>query len=75
MSTPLSRQLDGGAIEDKQTTVLRETIAKAAGYYIDPERTKEHKLEKLVVTVAVNFGFVNHLQNFKCFLDRKLFGP
>ena len=46
-------------------------VQMAVGYYKDPILSQQRNLEKVIVVVAVNFAYINHLQNFKCFLDRK----
>lgn len=47
---------------------MRTMLDKVAGVYTDPAKSKG--LEKTVLITACNFGFVNHLHNFKCFADR-----
>lgn len=47
---------------------MKNMLDKVAGIYTDP--TKAKGLEKTVLITACNFGFVNHLHNFKCFADR-----
>jgi hypothetical protein len=49
-------------------TQMKAMLEKVAGVYTDPAKTKG--LEKTVLITACNFGFVNHLHNFKCFADR-----
>ena len=47
---------------------MKNMLDKVAGIYTDPSKAKG--LEKTVLITACNFGFVNHLHNFKCFADR-----
>lgn len=47
---------------------MKNMLDKVAGVYTDPAKSKG--LEKTVLITACNFGFVNHLHNFKCFADR-----
>jgi hypothetical protein len=47
---------------------LESALKKAAGLYTDPQR--QVGLEKTVLVTGCNYGFVNHLHNFKCFADR-----
>ena len=47
-------------------------LARVAGvYHTEPGAKPRHPgLEKTVVLTGCNHGFLNHLQNFKCFMDR-----
>ena len=54
------------AVTDK--TELKSLLAQMAGIYKDP--TKSKGLEKTVLITGCNFGFINHLHNFKCFAER-----
>ena len=47
---------------------LEEVLGRAAGIYKDPK--KQIGLEKTVFVTGCNYGFINHLHNFKCFADR-----
>jgi len=47
---------------------LRETLALAAGVYRDP--LKNPAMNRTVIITGTNHGYVNHLHNFKCFMDR-----
>jgi hypothetical protein len=47
---------------------LISILSKASGIYIDP--AKQSGLEKTVLVTGCNYGFINHLHNFKCFADR-----
>lgn len=55
-----------GATSSK--TELANQLAKVAGIYKDPSKSKG--LEKTVLVTGCNYGFINHLHNFKCFADR-----
>ena len=45
-------------------------LKKAAGYYRDPARTALLGLEKTVLVTGGNFGYLNHIHNFNCFVER-----
>jgi hypothetical protein len=47
-------------------TALSLVAQKAAGVYLGNTST----YAKIIVATASNFGYVNHLHNFKCFMDR-----
>lgn len=49
---------------------LSEALSKVAGIYHDIDKVRQYGLEKTVLVTACNHGFINHLFNFKCFLDR-----
>ncbi len=49
---------------------LLQLLQKAAGIYKDESRITSIDLKKTVLITGCNFGFINHLQNFKCFADR-----
>lgn len=52
---------------------LLKKLQIAAGIYSDPKRkddTIKLGLEKTVLVTGCNYGFLNHLHNFKCFADR-----
>ena len=46
---------------------LPEALRAAAGVYKHP---RSRSLKKTVLVTASNFGYLNHLMNFKCFADR-----
>lgn len=50
---------------------LRATLQLAAGVYRDP--TKDPSLNRTVIITGTNHGYINHLHNFKCFMDRLKF--
>ena len=55
------------------TRPLEEALVKAAGVYIHPPKyisTLNLDLNKTVIITGANFGYINHLHNFKCFIDR-----
>jgi hypothetical protein len=59
-----------GAVD---TVELLKQLSKAAGIYSDPSRSSDvvkMGLEKTVMVTGCNYGFLNHLHNFKCFADR-----
>ena len=47
-------------------------VHQAAGYYVDSVMSKSMGLKKTILVTAANFAYVNHLQNFKCFVDSKI---
>lgn len=47
---------------------LNAMLLKSAGVY--KTESKRKGLDKTVLVTGTNFGFVNHLLNFKCFADR-----
>ena len=47
---------------------LDVALAKVAGIYIDPN--KQSGYEKSVFVTACNLGYLNHLHNLKCFMDK-----
>jgi hypothetical protein len=49
---------------------LLKMLQRAAGVYNDENKVKQYSLQKTVLVTACNHGFINHLFNFKCFLDR-----
>ena len=49
---------------------LESAVLKAKGYYQDTAKSKSLSLEKTVLVTGGNFGYLNHIQNFKCFADR-----
>lgn len=53
---------------DINKEMLLSLLQKVAGVYNDVNKQKG--LENIVLITACNHGFINHLQNFKCFADR-----
>jgi hypothetical protein len=50
---------------------LKNVLEISAGVYIDEKyNVHSYDLSKVVLVTASNFGFINHLANFKCFIDR-----
>jgi hypothetical protein len=47
---------------------LKAAVKLAAGVYVDPSRQKG--FEDILVVAGCNYGYLNHLHNFKCFTDR-----
>ena len=47
---------------------LRSVLEKSSGIFKDTAR--QVGLEKTVLVTGCNYGFLNHLHNFKCFADR-----
>jgi len=45
-------------------------LNRTVGVYVDGERAKQLNLDRTLIMTATNFGFLNHLQNFNCFLKR-----
>lgn len=57
---------------DSKSTLL-DAVIKAAGVYVDASNTSPQaskNLSNVVIVTSVNFGYLNHLHNFKCFIDR-----
>jgi Nucleotide-diphospho-sugar transferase len=52
----------------KKSSSLHSVVQKAAGLFVDP--AKQAGYERTVLVTGCNYGFLNHLQNFKCFADR-----
>jgi hypothetical protein len=57
----------GRSEEDLQFIAALENVA---GVYKDPAKRVGLGLEKTVFLTGCNLGFINHLHNFKCFMDR-----
>jgi len=47
---------------------FQNACKEMAGYYKDP--TKNPALNKVIVMAGLNFGYLDFLYNFKCFMDR-----
>ena len=68
------------AIEEKMSALtLKEIIKKTAGLYIDKRfhnknetfmRIRISDIERTVLITGCNAAYLNHLRNFKCFIDR-----
>jgi Nucleotide-diphospho-sugar transferase len=59
---PLSHS-DSGQNEN-----IKQVVDSAAGFYVDPNQNPA--LNRTVIITGANFGYLNHLHNFKCFMDR-----
>jgi hypothetical protein len=55
-------------ISDDGLTDLKSALARSSGVYVDPGRRRG--FEKIVLVTGCNYGFLNHLHNFKCFAER-----
>ena len=55
-------------LNDTNSAILLSMLQKSAGIYKDPIR--QVGLERTVLVTGCNYGFLNHLHNFKCFCDR-----
>jgi len=68
----LLRGAGAGIAHDSET--IDTVLARVAGvYHTSPggaDKPRQPGLEKTVVLTGCNHGFLNHLQNFKCFMDR-----
>jgi len=64
--------LSAGADITHDSETIDTVLARVAGvYHTEPGAKPRHAgLEKTVVLTGCNHGFLNHLQNFKCFMDR-----
>lgn len=52
-------------------SILQDKLEKISGVYVDvSKRYNPVNVERVVVITSCNHGFINHLHNFKCFLDR-----
>jgi len=60
----LTPYLDGSFLD------FEAAINRTVGVYVNNERAKDLHLERTLIMTATNFGFLNHLQNFNCFLQR-----
>lgn len=49
---------------------LKEQLEKAAGVFVDIDNIHKYNLEKTVFVTAANHGFLNHLMNFYCFVEK-----
>lgn len=47
---------------------LLSVLKESSGIFTDPKR--QVGLERTVLVTGCNYGFLNHLNNFKCFADR-----
>ena len=56
------------SIYARNSATLLNTLKKAAGVYKDQHL--QVGLERTVFVTACNYGYLNHLHNFKCFCDR-----
>jgi hypothetical protein len=65
---PAENVMFGNNSVETELEALLTQVTKAAGVYVDPLRQKG--FEKTVVVTGCNYGFLNHLHNFKCFADR-----
>ena len=64
----------------QSSNTLQEAVERASGVYLHPlplDQTSPHThthiddvINKTVVVTAFNYGYSNHLFNFKCFLER-----
>ena len=52
----------------KKAETLQVMLKKSSGIFVSAER--QVGLERTVLVTGCNYGFINHLQNFKCFADR-----
>lgn len=69
-STSTSTVVTGPATHEPELQDLLAAVKKAAGVYIDPQHPHQQNLDDIVIVTGCNYGFLNHLHNFKCFLDR-----
>lgn len=54
--------------ESGGTNTLLSVLKEASGIFTDKKR--QIGLERTVLVTGCNYGFLNHLNNFKCFADR-----
>ena len=76
----LSTLLSCTAVEEKTSPLtLKEIIGKVAGLYIDQSfrsnnetflRDRSKDIDRTVLMTGCNAAYINHLRNFKCFIDR-----
>ena len=52
----------------KKAATLQVMLEKSSGIYVDRER--QVGLKRTVLVTGCNYGFINHLLNFRCFADR-----
>jgi hypothetical protein len=59
---------------DAENETIEDVLKRVAGVFKDPsvERVGYDKarLNKTIIMTGCNHGFINHLHNFKCFMDR-----
>lgn len=59
------------AAEDVGDNSLNAVLQRAAGVYKSKSHSSPHPdMKKTVIVTASNHGYLNHLMNLKCFLDR-----
>lgn len=59
------------AMKDENLKQLQIQLTKAAGVFANDEAmVKKYELEKTVFVTAANYGFLNHLLNFFCYVKR-----
>lgn len=51
-----------------KSNTLQAMLEKSSGIFRDTER--QLGFHRTVLVTGCNYGFINHLQNFKCFADR-----
>lgn len=49
---------------------LLNALQASAGVYLDQNKVNQYALHHTVLVTGCNYGFINHLFNFKCFTDR-----
>jgi hypothetical protein len=59
-------------VEEKHlNTDLLTMLKQASGVYNNPKSNEvKEKYKNTVIVTGCNHGFLNHLHNFKCFMDR-----
>lgn len=57
--------------ENSGEGLLLSVVSKVSGVFRDPKIVKKYDLERTVFVAAANYGYLNHLFNFDCFV-RKL---
>lgn len=56
--------------DDNNTNSLQTTLFQAAGVYVDTNKSTYFSLQRTIIVTVVNYGFLNLLHNFDCFLSR-----
>jgi hypothetical protein len=61
------------AIDGDKGDTIEDVLKRVAGVFKEGSSPKPYdtsKLNKTVIITGCNHGFINHLHNFKCFMDR-----
>jgi hypothetical protein len=59
--------------QHNHSALLHSALEFAKGVYLDDTKSQFENLTNTVIVTACNFAYLNHLANFKCFIDRLRF--